>query len=320
MKEYALGADLGGTNIKFVIIDDKGKEIDYVKRSTEAKKGRQAILDNLLSGINDLLSRNKGIRIKGIGIGSPGLINKAGTVVTGAGNLPGWNGTKAGEYIKKKMKMPVFVDNDVTALALGEALFGAGKGYRYVLCVALGTGLGGGIIVDRRVYRGAHRYAAEFGHMVVNPDGAACTCGKRGCLESYVSAWGLKRLAEIYLKDNKESLILKMTDNQIENINPEIIFRAYEKGDRVARQVLNEMGHYLGIGFSILINIFDPDVIVVAGGISGDYEHIVKLVEKSMYDHTLPFYKNIKIKTSRFKYKAGAIGSASLVFEQRSSQ
>lgn len=318
MKKYAIGADIGGTNIKFVIIDDTGKIIDYYETLTEADKGRKIILKNLISGITYLLNKNKRLKISGIGVGSPGLVNAKGKVVTGAGNLTGWNGTKIKQEIEKAISLPVFADNDVTALALGEAMFGAGKGCNNLICAALGTGLGGGIIINQKIYRGKYGYAAEFGHIVVEPDGAPCSCGKRGCLETYASAWGLKRLAKQYLnKKNKKSLILKLAQNNIENITPKIIFDAYIQGDEIADKILNKMGYYLGLGLSILVNIFDPDIIIIAGGISQAGRPLVQLIYKYIYEHSLPFYKNrIKIKLSRFKHRAGAIGSASLVFEK----
>ncbi len=316
MKRYAVGADLGGTNIKFVIIDETGKVIDYYESTSQADKGRKVILHNLISGIKYLLNKNKKLNIVGIGVGTPGLVNAAGKVVTGAGNLTGWNGTRIRFAIQKVINLPIFVDNDVTALALGEAIFGAGKGYNNVICVALGTGLGGGIIINQKIYRGKYRYAAEFGHIVVNPKGAPCSCGKNGCLETYASAWGLKRLAKQQLKNNKNSLILKFAQNNLENITPKIIFDAYLKGDKIADRILNEMGYYLGLGLSILVNIFDPDVIIIAGGISRAGKPLLELIYKYIYQHSLPFYEGkIKIKLSKFKHKAGAIGSASLVFE-----
>jgi len=317
MKKYALGADLGGTNIKFAIIDNTGKIIDYHETLTESNKGRKIILKNLISGIIYLLNKNKKLKISGIGVGSPGLVDETGKVVTGAGNLTGWNGTKIKQEIEKVIHLPVFADNDVTALALGEAMFGAGKGYNNVICAALGTGLGGGIIINQKIYRGKYGYAAEFGHIVVEPDGVPCTCGKRGCLETYASAWGLKRIAKQYLKKNRNSLILKLAQHNIENITPKIIFDAYLKGDKIADKILNEMGYYLGLGLSILVNIFDPDIIIIAGGVARAGKPLIQLIYKYIYEHSLPFYKNrIKIKLSKFKHRAGAIGSASLVFEK----
>lgn len=316
-KIYALGIDIGGTNIKFAIIDSKGKIINFYQRESGADKGRSAILSNIQLGAEYILSQSKNLNIIGIGVGTPGLVNDKGKVVTGAANLKDWNGTPIKKIIEKRLNLPVFVDNDVTALALGEAIFGAGKGYKNVICAALGTGLGGGIIINKKIYRGKFGYAGEFGHIVVNPEGAKCTCGKIGCLEAYASAWALKRMCNEYFIKNEKSLIFTYADNKPENFTPEIIFKAYKKNDKVASKILNEMGYYLGIGLGILVNIFDPDVIILAGGIANAGKDLINLINKYIYQHTLPFFKNrVKLKISKFKHLAGAIGSASLVFEK----
>jgi len=315
MKQYALGVDIGGTNIKYIILDNSGKEIDHFTNSTEANKGRTKILKNIISGIQTLLKNNPKLKLAGIGVGSPGFIQN-GKVISGAWNFKNWNGTNIKQYLEKNLNLPVFVDNDVTCVALGEAYFGAGKNKDRVLCAALGTGLGGGIVINKKVYRGKHGYAAEFGHMILNPSGPKCSCGKKGCLETYASATGLKQLAKIYLKNNKNSKIFKYAKN-INDITPIDIFKAFYEKDKIATKIINDMGYYLGQGLGILINIFDPDIIIIAGGISKEGKPLLDLIYQYVYKFTLPFYNNkVKIALSKFKQKSGVIGTASLVFEQ----
>ncbi len=314
-KVYALGIDIGGTNIKYIILDNSGKEIDHF--SNKAGTGRKQMLKNAIEGARYLLKKNKKIKIKGIGVGSPGLVRK-GKVITGADNLPEWNGTDIKGNLEKELKQHIYVDNDVTLVALGEAYFGAGKGKNRILCAALGTGLGGGIVINKHIYRGKYGYAAEFGHVVLNPQGLKCSCGNRGCFETYASATGLKNLAIKYISKNKNSKILKLAGS-IKNINPINIFQAYYKNDPAAKMVLHDMSYYTGMGIAMLVNIFDPDIIVIAGGISREGKPLLDLIYKYLYDFTLPFYRNkVNIKLSKFKQKSGVIGSASLVFEQKS--
>lgn len=315
-KKYALGVDIGGTNIKYIIIDQYGKEIDHYQNHTEAKKGSKHILKNVVKGIHHICSKNSKIRLQGIGIGSPGLINEKGKVVTGAANLPGWNGTNIKAYLAKKINLPIFVDNDVTLVALGEAYFGIGKRYNRVLCLALGTGLGGGIIVNKHIYRGKYGYAGEFGHMIVNPDGPRCTCGNKGCLESYASTVGLKRAIYDKLTQGVKTKILKIAEDR-NNIMPIHIFKAYEKGDKVAKQILDEMSYYLSMGIANLYNIFDPDIIILAGGISHAGSTLIHLIKKHIHKFILKFFRDkLNIKVSHFIHKSGVMGTAALVFEK----
>ncbi len=314
--KYILGIDIGGTNIKYIIINESGKEMDHFENKTEAFQGRKQILKNLLEGILYICNNNKNIKLYGIGVGSPGLISKEGKVITGAAKLKGWNGTNIKKIIEKKINLQVFVDNDVTLVALGEAYFGAGKKYDKVLCIALGTGLGGGIIINKHIYRGKHGYAGEFGHIVVNPDGAECTCGKKGCLETYASTIGLKRMAKELLIKNQKSKIFNYVKN-INDVMPIHIFQAFKEKDPIAAEILNKMSYYLGYGISHLVNIFDPDIMILAGGISKAGKPLLNLIYKHLYDFTLPFYNNkINIQFSKFKDKSGVIGAASLIFEK----
>ncbi len=316
MKKYALGIDIGGTNIKYIILDNSGIQIDHFSNKAEFKMGGKHVLKNVIEGAKLLIKKNKNIKIEGIGVGSPGLISKDGKVITGASNLKDWAGIDIKGNINKHIKLPLFIDNDVTLVALGEAYFGAGKKYNRVICLALGTGLGGGIVLNKHIYRGKYGYAGEFGHVVINPRGPLCSCGKRGCLERYASASGLKQLAKKYIQKNKQTKILKYAGS-IKNITPIHIYNAFRKNDAVAKKIIEDMSYYTGMGIGMLVNIFDPDIIIIAGGISREGKLLLDLIYKHLYKFTLPFYKNkVNIKLSKFKDKSGVIGTASLVFEE----
>ncbi len=315
--KYAIGIDLGGTNIKGVVIDRDGKVYKKISIPGETDKGRKVILNNILKVGKQLMD---GIEIKdiaGIGIGSPGLISPEGKVITGAANLKGWNGTDMVNYIKKFLPVKnIKAENDVTALALGEAMFGAGKNYNIVLCAAIGTGLGGGIVINKKIYRGKDGYAGEFGHITLEPDGFECTCGKRGCLEAYASSVGIKNYVSKYKNKIKKSEIFKKADKDINKITPKIVFDCAKEGDKLAMEIVEEFCYHLAWGFGILTNIFNPDVIIVAGGISLAGKFLLNHIKKHINQFVLKYYRNkVKLKLASLGAIAGAIGSASLIFQ-----
>lgn len=316
--KYALGADLGGTNIKYMLIDNAGREIDHFENLTGANGGREVIMQNMISGLKHMLNRHRDKKIQGIGIGSPGLIDEKGKVVIGAANLKGWDGTDIHGGISREIDLPVFVDNDVTLVALGEAYFGVGKHAASVLCLALGTGLGGGIIINKKIYRGRHGYAGEFGHMTVNPhpDAFNCSCGKKGCLETYASSIGLRNLTEKHVTPRTRTALFNYV-KKTEDITPVHIFQAYREKDETAGKILDEMSVYLGLGISQLLHIFDPDIIILAGGITKAGDVLLELAQRHLNSFSLKFYHDkANIRLSRFQNKCGSIGAAAFVFEE----
>jgi len=283
-----MGIDLGGTNIKTALISLNGKIIKKYETSTEAKKGTKAVINNIISSIKRI---QKG-KIVGIGIGSPGPLNYKTGVITNPVNLP-FKNFPLKNIIEKKLKLKTFLDNDANCFALAEAMFGSGKYYENVVGITLGTGLGGGIIINKKIYHGRHN-AAELGHMTINYDGPKSRCGNNGCIETHVAARGITR---IYDKKSVPYLIQKLAF----------------KGNKKAIKTYEKMGYYLGIGLTNIIYALDPDIIVVGGKISNSWKFFNKSMNKAIKERY--FTKPCRIVKSNLK-EAGILGAAALVLEK----
>jgi len=283
-----IGVDLGGTNIKTALINSKGKIIKKYETSTEAKKGTKAVINNIFSSIKQI---QKG-KIIGIGIGSPGPLDYKKGIITNPVNLP-FENTPLKSIIEKKFNVPVFLDNDANCFTLAEATFGQGKKYESIVGITLGTGLGGGIIINKKIYHGRHN-AAELGHMTINYDGPKSRCGNHGCIETHVAARGIKRL---YYKKSDPYSIQKL---------------AY-KGNKRALDTYNRMGYYLGIGLTNIIYALDPDIIVIGGKISNSWKFFNKSMNETIKERY--FAKPCKIVRSNLN-EPGILGAAALVLEK----
>lgn len=309
MIKHTIGIDLGGTNIKAALVSEKGEIIKVIAQPTEAQSGAVKVIENIKKVIADIIRyAERGFIIIGIGVGTPGFVNDYGVIIGGANNIPGWNGTDIKTLLEKEFGLMTKIENDVTALTLGEALFGSGSGYKNIICLALGTGLGGGIIIDGKLYRGSQGCAGEFGHIVVQPDGFDCTCGRKGCLEAYASAIGIDNIANQMMKKN-ESIKIKDT-------RPITIYSLAKQGNRIAKKIVQEVGNYLGIGIGSLVNIFDPDVVIIGGGISKSGKILFDSIYPSLYKHCLKFYEGkIKLLPTKFQDYSGVVGAASLILK-----
>ncbi len=281
-----IGIDLGGTNIKAGLITKKGRIIKDYETATEAKKGAKTVISNIISAINEVKSG----KISGIGIGSPGPMDYKNGIIANPVNLP-FRNVPLKKIIQKEFSLPVFLDNDANCFALGEAIFGAGKKYRNVVGITLGTGVGGGVIIDKKIYHGRGN-AAELGHMTIKFDGLKARSGNNGDIEEYVSARGVKRI--------------------FGGSDPYSIYKLALQGNKKAINTFEEMGCYLGIELANIIYAFDPDIIVVGGKISNSW----KFFSKAMY-HTVKeryFAAPCRIVKSNLK-DAGVLGAAALLLD-----
>jgi len=311
MNKYAVGLDIGGTDLKLGIVSLKGKIVHHLERPTGS--GRQAILKNIRGAIQDLV-KQAGCgwnEIFGIGAGTPGLADAKGKIVTGAANIKGWNGTGLGAFLARTFKTEVSVDNDVTALAMGESLFGSGKGMKNFISLAFGTGLGGGIITNGQLYRGKWGYAGEIGHMIVNceKDAPLCTCGNRGCLETYASRVGIERLVRKHLKDFPKTKLTASASAK------DVYDSAEFEGDKLGLFIVGEIGYRLGIALATLVNIFDPEAFVMGGGIAKSWKILNESFLPSYEERVLAFYRTRKVKFLRPELgkQGGIVGTASLI-------
>ncbi len=308
MRKAAVGVDLGGTNIKSVLVDiTRGKATDQGSRPSQAEAGVARVVENLALAAESLKASadRSGTRVTAIGVGSAGLVDRG--VVRNSPNLPGWQGAvPLRRLLEKRLarhRLPVSVENDVNAFVVAETRLGAARGLDNVIGLTLGTGVGGGIIAGGRLYRGTTGGAGELGHMVIRHDGPACKCGNRGCLESLV---GSQAIVNRY-NDLRFRAHLRMEANVTVK---EIVERARRR-DQQAALALSETGRLLGIGLANIANIFNPQAVVIGGGISQAGRLIVRPAIDEMRRRAMPYnVKGLKVLLASLGPMSGAIGAA----------
>lgn len=320
MKRYILSIDLGATNIECGLVDKNGNV--KVKKSypTGREKGAETILSSILSVAREVASEgeSRGYRIIAVSIGTPGAVDqKTGRIIGGAPNIPGWKGIPLVPALKEEFSLPTFASNDVTLYALGEAMFGAGKGKKDIVCLALGTGIGGGIIIGGKIYRGAIDGAAEVGHMTVKLDGRKCKCGSFGCLERYASATAIAEMGRKASRKNRKSLIRRLAGGDEDRITAKVVFDAAKQGDKTAKEVVEKVGWYLGAGIANLINILNPEMVIIAGGVAGAGKILLEITRKSIETYATEVNrKGVEITLGKLKTDAAVIGAAALAWEE----
>lgn len=314
VEKYAIGVDLGGTNIKIGIVTDTGKLIKKTSIKTEAEGGPKKVISNIIKGISEILSKNK-YKIKGIGIGCPGVVSTKKGIVENAPNLPGWKNIKLGPIIKNKFDYKVHLENDANAAAIGELIFGAGKKLDSFVMVTLGTGVGGGIVFNKKIFRGEFGAAGEIGHISIDVNGPECNCGSTGCIEAYAGNSYLKEQIRSELKNYPDSKVWKLIQDDLANVSPRIIQAAAEKKDVYANFVIERMGKQLGAALASLSNLLDISTFIIGGGVAG--------FGKPLFDSTritiaqrvlLPLRQRVLIIPAMLQNEAGIKGASSLVF------
>ena len=315
-KSHFIGVDLGGTNIKFGIVSEKGEILQKGILSAQANLGRTAILNNMNKAVRESLTfaREKKIKIKGIGVGSPGTVNlNTGKIEGSCPNLPQMVNVNLKRWLSRSFEFPIYADNDANLMALAESKFGAAKGYKDALCLTLGTGIGGGIILDGKLFHGSNFAGAEFGHMTICHNGRKCNCGGTGCLEMYASAPAMVKDAKWRLRRNKESMVRKLIQEDPSKLTTEVIFEAEKKGDILASDVVNQACGYLGAGIASAVNLLNPQVVVIGGGVSEGGQSFIRRIEKEVKKRAFPSAtKNLKVIRAKLGNDAGFIGAAKL--------
>ena len=283
-KLYA-GIDIGGTNIKFGIFDNKGTILYKEHKPTMSEKGPQALL-HLVTNIGERLlyhAAEEEMDIRYIGVGSPGAIDsQKGIVVGPCPNIEGWTGTRIGEALFERLNVPIYVDNDVNSMALAEYRFGAAQGKKNVVCLTVGTGIGGAFLFDGKIMHGSNYTGGELGHMTINFDGPPCACGSDGCLEAYCSSKYILQRIRKKLNGKLTPVFNEVLGADIESLTIKKLFAAYKKGDEIASEVIAETARYLGIGLSGIVNLLNPEIVVIGGGITDGGGNFVELVTEEI--------------------------------------
>ncbi|PJA27361.1 MAG: hypothetical protein CO189_07275 [candidate division Zixibacteria bacterium CG_4_9_14_3_um_filter_46_8] len=313
MKRTAIGIDIGGTAIKFGVISDAGKVLHHFSRITEASPA--SISGIIQEGVKAILDSNKqrNWRIEHIGIASPGAVDIDSGIIFGASpNIPGWSGTNL-KRIVGIFGYPSYADNDANAACLGEMKVGAGKGFRQILFVTIGTGVGGGIVINGNIYRGANFGAAEIGHAIIRPGGRRCGCGNRGCMEKYASVTGMIATAKQILSRRRKGKLWRAIRANLANLTPEIITAEFRNGDPVAIEIIESQAEALSQGVAGALNLLNPEVLIIGGAISEAGTGYIKAISNAIIGKTFPAAtEKLKIIPARLGGRAGMVGAAYL--------
>lgn len=318
MDNNVIGVDIGGTNIRFGIVKRSGRIVHRLISPTMAQLGREAVIGNIINGIEKLVtvSNIKKKSILGIGLGAPGFIDNKG-IIAFSPNLPGWQDVDLNKIIRSRFKMQVVIENDANAAAFGERWLGAGIKSQNLLCITLGTGVGGGIILNNKIWHGDKGMAGEIGHITVNPDGPLCSCGNYGCLEAYSSGTGIVNRMIDAMRKGKNTSLLSMIKDGINEITPEKVFIAARKGDPLSLEFVEDAGKYLGIAISGVVNLLNIKTIILYGGLVSSFGLFSKRMKEEIIKRTISsFSKEVMVLKAGLKQDAGIIGAAGILFQK----
>ncbi len=307
MEQFYIGVDLGGTKIYTAISNQLGEIMEEEVVPTEASKGAEQVITKIIDSIKKVSKNIDAGQIKAIGIGSPGPIDAKKGLIVSPPNLPIRNFNVV-EAIKNEFGLPTFLDNDANAATLGEYIFGGGKGCENMVYITASTGVGGGAILNGKIYRGSTSNALEVGHTTVNPTGRACGCGNTGCVESMSSGIYIEKMANDYLSSGAKTSL-----KNYEVVTAKEVFKEASNGDAIANQILSETLSYLGIAVANCANIFDPDKIIIGGGVSNGGDIVFEKINEQMQARCLgPILDHCKVEKAQLGGKAGVIGAVAL--------
>jgi glucokinase len=313
-KNLLVGVDLGGTKILSAVFDERMRILAREKKSTRAEVGPDGVVGRIAECVKESLAAAAvpHSAVKAVGVGVPGLVNADEGMVQIAPNLH-WHKFPLAKKLKQKLGIPVTLVNDVQAGTMAVQQAGAGKKLNNFVCMFIGTGIGGGLVINGQLYRGAGGMAGEIGHMVVVAEGGPkCGCGNRGCLEAVASRTAVVRRVVAEIEDGRKSVALDLCDGDTKRIRSRILAEAYREGDDLVREVVNDACHYIGIGAANLINVLNPQAVILGGGlIEALGPRMLPRVEKAARSHVIsPTDDRVRILDSGLGDDAGIIGAA----------
>ena len=312
-----IGIDVGGTNVKIALVDKSGKIIYSNSVPTYAKMGYEYTVNNIKQAIKDLMKETNTTAkdIDGIGFDFPGQVDCKTGVVKLAPNIPGWVNVPIAQMIEEEFHIPTRIDNDVRCAALGEMKFGAGQGCENFVCITVGTGIGSGLVVNGQLVRGASNAAGEIGHIKLQmKDGLICGCGDTGCLEAYASGPSIVAMAQDYIKGGKSTKFREMAAAEGGEITPYMVAKAAEAGDPVAKRIFAIVGEYIGIGLTSVINLLNPEKVIIGGGVAEAGDLLLDPIRKTIKERAMVVAGSaVEIVPAQLGNSAGVIGASMLI-------
>ena len=315
----SLGIDLGGTKILTAVATAQGRMLSRDHSVTPATKGQEAVVQSILESIGRALEQ-AGIatpQLSAIGVGAPGLSNPETGILFTSPNLPGWRDVPLRDIMEKELGKKAFLINDANAAALGELYFGAAKGAHHFIYITISTGIGGGIIIDGEVYTGSIGTAGEVGHMTIDDDGPPCNCGNRGCWETLASGTAMAREARKQIKEGARTSILGYAEGDVEKVTAEVIHNAAKEGDSLAKELITRTGYYVGVGLANLVNIFNPELIVIGGGLSNIGDMLLEPAYEVAGERAFKeSYRTVRFAMAKLGRDSGVLGAAAFALQE----
>lgn len=307
-----VGLDLGGTNLKYALGTASGELLVNRSKPSLANQSQDIIFSNMFAAVNELAAEaaKRNETIQAIGVGSPGVIDfENGQLIGSAPNFASWTNAPIRNNFQQHFNIPTSVDNDANLMALAEARNGAGRNYHTILCVTLGTGIGGGLIINDEIYRGSHFSAAEIGHSIIELGGRPCNCGNQGCLEAYAAA---PAMVDRYRRKLKRSGVYF----KLEQLSTELIFQKADLNEDLAKETIMETCDYLGAGLASIVHIIDPEIVIIGGGIAEAGLEFIQRIEWVMKKNILKSIADkIKMAQASLRTESGVIGAVLLAAE-----
>ena len=313
MDEYVIGLDLGGTKILSLCVDSDLNVVAQDLRETEADEGLDAVIDRMVASARAAAGERN---VLAVGISTPGPSKTFEGIVTTPPNLPGWRDVPLAKLISERMNLPAWIENDVNAGALAEHRIGAGRGTKHLVMIAPGTGVGGGLVLDGKLYRGASGGAGEVGHMQLDPRGPRCNCGRYGCLEALASGSALNEQARAIAESEPDGLVARFAAEENEEPDARILDMAAEQGDESAMAAIMQAGMYFGSGLTNLIDVFNPEVIVVGGSLRKSKLYYQTALSRAKPEAFPQHAADVRIVEAELGDNAPAIGAAIIAWER----
>lgn len=319
MARYVIGVDLGGTQIRAALCDDAGLVLRRVSTLTRASEGPQQVINRIDDCVRQVAEGVDRAKLVGIGLGAPGTVNPWTGVVSHVTNIPGLVNWPAKEHLSRLLWSSAYVGNDAKVAALGEHRFGAGRGTDSMVYLTISTGIGGGVIERGRLVLGARGWATELGHIVVEPEGPRCGCGGHGCLEALAAGPAIARQAREAIEAGATSVLVDVVAGRLERLSAKDVVTAARSGDAVALQVIQRAAYYLGIGLVSIVTTFDPEKVVIGGGVSNAGELLLGparavLERRAMTEE----WRHMSIEPAMLGDDVGLLGAAALVLGEAS--